>query len=280
MNKLKTCTKCSKTFPQTPEFFQFIKERGNFMSICRQCKNQRSKAYVLRKQKTCNLKEKKCPTCRTVYPFTDDFFAFEKSSHTGHSTYCRKCNKLRNTKYWINHPDKLEIRREKDKLTKQEYRKNNPNYYKKTNYLKSMYKYRKKKREQSSSYKLLESLRNRQREALKGLCKHKHTRELLGCSINEACKFIESKFQPGMAWQNWGSVWELDHIIPLAMFNLEDNEEQKFGFHYTNLQPLFIKQHKTKTIVDCRLIAEHKKCEDLLSWTNPNSSYYKDFMRK
>lgn len=42
-----------------------------------------------------------------------------------------------------------------------------------------------------------------------------------------------------MNWQNWGTVWELDHILPCVSFDLTKLEEQQKCFHYTNLQPLF-----------------------------------------
>jgi hypothetical protein len=42
-----------------------------------------------------------------------------------------------------------------------------------------------------------------------------------------------------MTWENHGIVWEIDHIKPCASYNLEDLEEQKQCFNFTNLQPLF-----------------------------------------
>ena len=62
--------------------------------------------------------------------------------------------------------------------------------------------------------------------------------ELLGCSIEDARKHLESKFDLFMTWENHGSYWHIDHIIPCASFDLTDPEQQKKCFHYTNLQPL------------------------------------------
>ena len=82
-------------------------------------------------------------------------------------------------------------------------------------------------------------LRSRVMIALKSNLANKayKTIELLGCSIEQARKHIEAQFKDGMSWDNHGA-WEIDHIIPIASFDLTKPEEQKRAFHYTNLQPL------------------------------------------
>ena len=62
--------------------------------------------------------------------------------------------------------------------------------------------------------------------------------DLIGCSFNELRKHLESKFTEGMTWDNFGFGWHVDHIIPCWVFDLNDIEEQKKCFHYTNLQPM------------------------------------------
>lgn len=64
------------------------------------------------------------------------------------------------------------------------------------------------------------------------------TMELTGCSKQELLDYLESKFSEGMTWENYGK-WHIDHIRPCVSFNLEDSEEQKKCFHWTNLQPLW-----------------------------------------
>jgi hypothetical protein len=63
-------------------------------------------------------------------------------------------------------------------------------------------------------------------------------RELLGCSESELVRHLESKFLPGMSWDN-RNQWHIDHIKPLCAFDLTDPEQQALAFHYTNLQPLW-----------------------------------------
>jgi hypothetical protein len=62
--------------------------------------------------------------------------------------------------------------------------------------------------------------------------------ELLGCSLSELVRHLESKFLPGMSWDK-RNQWHVDHIKPLCAFDLTDPEQQALAFHYSNLQPLW-----------------------------------------
>ena len=53
-----------------------------------------------------------------------------------------------------------------------------------------------------------------------------------------------------MTWDNHGTYWELDHIVPFSSFDLTDAIQFKQAVHYTNLQPLTKKDHKKKTKLD------------------------------
>jgi hypothetical protein len=66
----------------------------------------------------------------------------------------------------------------------------------------------------------------------------------IGCSIEFLIAHIESKWQPGMTWDNWSrDGWHIDHIIPLDSFDLSDPDQFQKACHYTNLQPLWAKDN-------------------------------------
>ena len=82
----------------------------------------------------------------------------------------------------------------------------------------------------------------------KGLSKNKKSIDILGCDIEFFKIYLEEKFIDDMSWDNYGVVWDIDHIIPLSSAINED-DVIKLN-HYTNLQPLdsytnrFIKRDK------------------------------------
>lgn len=84
--------------------------------------------------------------------------------------------------------------------------------------------------------------------------KTERTNVYLGCTIDEARRHIEKQFQRGMAWDNHG-VWELDHIIPLAKWDLTNPQHIKRANHFTNLQPLWKRDNREK---GARLIGSHQ----------------------
>jgi hypothetical protein len=107
------------------------------------------------------------------------------------------------------------------------------------------------------NYRLTCVLRARLNRAIKCSNKTGSAVRDLGCSIDEFKLHIESKFQSGMTWDNWSKTgWNLDHKEPLGSFNLEDSEQLKKACHYTNLQPMWVKDHKLKTVKDIKKIGE------------------------
>ena len=71
--------------------------------------------------------------------------------------------------------------------------------------------------------------------------------KLVGCGIDFLKKHLESKFENGMTWDNYGvNGWHMDHIKPCAAFDLTLDEQQKECFHYTNIQPLWAKDNVRK----------------------------------
>lgn len=108
-------------------------------------------------------------------------------------------------------------------------------------------KYEKGRRNTDKNYAISRNLRIRLSKALKEKCKWVSAVTDLGCSIPELRLYLEAKFKPGMTWDNYGKGgWQVDHIIPLAAFNLECPLQQWVAVRYTNLQPLWEFENKSK----------------------------------
>lgn len=98
--------------------------------------------------------------------------------------------------------------------------------------------YERDRRRNDLGFKLKRNLRKRLGKALQGLSKSARTLELVGCDIDFLRRWLETKFQPGMTWENYGE-WHIDHIMPCASFDLSDPVQQRTCFRWTNLQPLW-----------------------------------------
>ena len=95
------------------------------------------------------------------------------------------------------------------------------------------------------AYRLRLNLRNRLNAAIHVGCKAGSAVRDLGCTIDEFMAYIANLFTTGMSWENWGE-WHLDHIKPLASFDLTDRNQFIIACHYTNIRPLWAEDNLRK----------------------------------
>lgn len=110
--------------------------------------------------------------------------------------------------------------------------------------------YQSRRRRADPAYCLARSVRNRVYNALVLSPRHTGRRgstlELLGCTAEHYQAYLAGLFQPGMSWQNYGE-WHIDHVRPLASFDLSDPAQQRAAFHFSNTQPLWAKENLAKS---------------------------------
>lgn len=100
------------------------------------------------------------------------------------------------------------------------------------------------------SVRIAENYRARVNSGLKSKKAQKgnKTQDLLGCSFEFLKFWLESKWKPGMSWENYGPKgWHIDHIRPCCGFDLEKTEQQRMCFHFLNLQPLWAHENLSKS---------------------------------
>ncbi len=120
--------------------------------------------------------------------------------------------------------------------------------------------------------KISSALRKRTRTALKT---GKSYLDLLGCSTTFLLKyfsFMFSKLDPAMTVDNHGSYWEIDHVRPVASFDMNDESQRKACFHWSNLSPLErIKNKRKNKKIDVEAIQAHDKLvEEFNAWCKAN----------
>ncbi len=72
---------------------------------------------------------------------------------------------------------------------------------------------------------------------------------MVGYTTEELKEHLETQFKKGMAWDNYGKKWHIDHIIPRSKFNYiyYDDIDFKRCWALTNLQPLWAKENIQKS---------------------------------
>jgi hypothetical protein len=182
---------------------------------------------------------KQCVDC--LLPKKEDDFAFRNKAKGIRRNCCKSCQRLYNAGYYSSNKDKWQKSNTERvasgvnaKLCRNGYRAH------KSTRLAQQTVYAKDAYHTNPTYRLRVILRARLRAAVKYGLKSGSAVGDLGCTVDEFKKYLESKFQPGMTWDNHGRKgWHIDHIKPLAAFDLAKREQVTQACHYTNLQPLW-----------------------------------------
>jgi len=210
---------------------------------------------------------KKCTKCGEDKDLSE--FHKDKSKSSGLYPQCKECKKhfMRSKKDSYSETRKKYIERNKERINKKrkEYRLKNKEHEKeiyrtwseknkdrRSEYMKdwrsknkdkikeSNYIYRQKNPEFVVRTKLFKNIRTRISMFLKTskVSKNKNLTDMLGCNQKQFKEYIESKFQEGMTWDNYGlKGWHLDHIIPISIAKTQE-DLIKLN-HHTNFQPLW-----------------------------------------
>jgi hypothetical protein len=200
-------------------------------------------------------------------------FSPQKRGRLGVNSWCRKCHceyeknrrktdpEFRKVKHeynvleWATRPEENKKsynykrrqrhaeNKEEDNAKSRENWRNNPDKRKSQND-KKMNRYH-----SDPDFRIKENLRSRLRQALVGSQKKGSAIRDLGCSIPELRVHLESKFLPGMTWENRGigkGKWNIDHVMPLSAFNLSDRQHLILACYYLNLQPMWTEDNVSK----------------------------------
>lgn len=236
LGKCNHCKECRKIIPKLSEnetLFIFDKKR---CSICKEVKltncfgkSKDSKLGFKPHCKTCDklkrekivfeiqeIEEKVCSGCNTLLPKSQ--FNKDKYKKDGFSCKCKQCIKIIKKEYYNNNKEQVRIVNDT---------------------------YHRYKTTTDSTYKLKRSTSHIIRESFKRACnggfvKSSKSLDILGCTIEDFIKHLQSLFTDGMTLENHGNCeecWHIDHKIPISSAKIEE-DIIKLN-HYTNLQPLW-----------------------------------------
>ena len=97
------------------------------------------------------------------------------------------------------------------------------------------------------NYRIKKSLAARLRTVL---VKNDSTMNYIGCNIQYLREWFEFTFTSEMNWDNYGSFWSIDHIVPVCKFNLTVEDEKFKCCNWSNLMPVTVKYNSSKKEID------------------------------
>jgi len=209
---------------------------------------------------------KNCSSCKILKNYNE--FHKSKNNKDGYHAICKNCRKEYNLankekmkeynkNYWEKNKDSLVIKNkehrilnaEKINIQRAKYRSREDikEHVKQKNkeYLPVKKEKIKQKRLVDSNFRFSEVLRSKIHKMLNG--KNTSYKNLIGCDIDYLKKWLEYQFDSNMNWNNFGSYWQIDHIIPMSIFNFDNEVEKRICFNWRNLQPLNKDENRSKS---------------------------------
>lgn len=190
-----------------------------------------------------------CTKCNTPYLPTPEFFVRDKTTSDGFCQRCKFCNK----EY---RQENLFIIRKRGRVQQQKYVKRmileNPNWLReqsrkaspkeririKKDRIQNPEKYRSQERKDyyrrvkpNPSQMLCRSISSRIRVSLHKSKGGVHWEEVVGYSLEDLKKRLESTWIDGMSWTTYGKgegKWTIDHIKPITHFIFSSYNDQEF----------------------------------------------------
>lgn len=212
----KTCS-CCNILQKSSNFDKKIGSNDGLHTECKNCKKEK-RLKIKQKNENVVFKDnyvKMCYSCN-IKKNKNEFYS-QIYSTDGIGTICIECDKKRHLVWRYNNKDKISSYRTKA-------------YFKNYHI----------RRENNPQVKISENIRNRIRMSIKRQksSKYKNSFELIDCSPYFLTKWLEYQFDSNMSWDNYGSYWSIDHVIPCAYFDLKNREEQLKCFNWRNCRPL------------------------------------------
>lgn len=232
------CSECQ----EVKEAFCFGKRSRNkytgLRSLCKFCESKKAYSnYASPDKETLRLQARnnvllskgirECRKCKQTLSL--ELFPKHPSNKDGYSHICKSCKKEK-MKNW-----KIDENGKTISYT---------SWYRKTEKGRAKYNANQRKKRKLPHHKIRHNLKKR----LKEILGKANSSKTIGCSGLELKAYLESKFQPGMTWENYGAKgWHIDHIIPLSAFDLTSQVQKEIACHYLNLQPLWAKDNIAKS---------------------------------
>ena len=172
----------------------------------------------------------------------NDFYFYRRNEFVARLNRCDTCRLAWQKQYNLTHRQSVEY-----KNYHKNYQRDRRVKFKELNGKAYETLYQKNRKNTDINFKLAAMLRSRLYCARKKQSKVGSAVSDLGCTLDVLKEHLEKQFQVGMSWDNYGRAgWHIDHIKPLASFDLTNRIQFLQAAHYTNLQPLWAHDNLSK----------------------------------
>jgi len=210
------CTLCNKV--KNISEFEKRSDTQKYRKQCKSCRNEYVRNYKVEIATGTRTKfvpyiidgKKQCSKCNIIKDLTD--FPKRDTEH-GYRHECKQCKQEQLLLYYQSTYNEVRRNKKKEDIV---YRLvcNHRNYV----------------------YKCLTKYNNKKGSSV----------SYIGCSLTTLKMWLEYQFDSNMSWENYGTYWTVDHILPLALFEFPSQAD--IAFNWKNMQPLHDNFQKGKKI--------------------------------
>jgi len=104
-----------------------------------------------------------------------------------------------------------------------------------------------------------------------------------GKKYETTMKLLEYNFIGEMCWDNHGTCWDIDHIIPITKWDLNDEEQRNMCFNWKNLMPLECDVNRNKKrdkILDEQTEKQRKRLKSFFEENEFDDDKRKKYIKK
>ena len=212
--------RCSKCLLEKPKE-EFTRDKSNetgVSRVCRDCQRAARRENASRLLREGAASGRECSRCGQ-FKLASEFHA-NRALKSGLHSHCIACDRLDYA------ADKAAILARSAKYKRERYR-SDPGF-------------RLRSRLSSELSVALRGELNGKPRAFKKIAAY------VGKTVPELLDQFEKEFSPGMTRDNYGSVWQVDHIVPSASFDHASEAEVLACWHWSNLRPAFKEENQNK----------------------------------
>ena len=205
------CSICN--LEKSMDEFYFRKDINNYRKQCKTCVTEKGRKYYVE-----NKEERNEYRMKNIERKRDYDKDYARKNREKRSEYM-KAYRMKN----------IEKKRDYDKEYAQKNRE-------------KVNDYMRNRRRNDENLRLIDNTRRRINDALNGKSKSLHTKDILGIDVETYKRWIEHQMTPEMNWSNI----HIDHVKPISLFDISNDDELLEAFNWKNTQPLLKEDNLSK----------------------------------